>query len=398
MAVSSVPAVLLVIAMVLRVPLQREILVTDVNGEEFARPLFLSFVSRMSCSVGIVDLKWTKASIQKAAQLVVFGVLDLLASILFCFGVQFIHSSYAALLASSNTVFSAIATAAFFRRLTAKEVTGVICVLIGIVATFIAAVNEEDEMDMADPRRLGVSSNSAALGMVLVVLAYCTWAAELLLCEKRFGNDPELTPQLVMGVVGLVGVFGYSVVLFPVLAHAPEPFREDVRDMPELLGSSRQLEMMLVAFFVVLVVHSYLAYAVAKTCSALTLSMLRVVVGPLTWALGVGLTAAGLADTSGAGEKLSFPASAIEACGALLCFAGLHVYLTGAAPESAEYSTVREIPDIVGASTGEEPVKVSSKSNGQRALESELQTPTCTPILDSLAESGPKPEFWSDLT
>merc|ERR1719197_2140877 len=133
--------------MVLRVPLQREILVTEVNDEEFARPLFLSFVSRLSCSVGIVDLKWTKASIQKAAQLAVFGVMDLSASILFCFGIQFVHSSYAALLASSNTVFSAIATAAFFRRLTPKEVFGIVIVLGGIVVTFIAAVSEEDETD-----------------------------------------------------------------------------------------------------------------------------------------------------------------------------------------------------------------------------------------------------------
>ena len=98
----------------------------------------------------------------------------------------------------------------YVSRWTWNEVTGVICVLFGIVVTFIAAVREvvnstggrgrdagrlqifnvlnfrawvlwnysaklptqraqvkeEDEMDMADPRRLGVFSNSAALGMV----------------------------------------------------------------------------------------------------------------------------------------------------------------------------------------------------------------------------------------
>lgn len=360
---------ILVVAMVLRVPLQRELLVTEVNGEEFAHPLFLSFASRLSCAVGIIDFTWTKARFQKAAQLAIFGLMDLAASILFSVGIQFVPSSYAALLASANTVFSALATAAFFRRLTRREVIGIIIVLFGIVATFIAAVTEKDEADAVAPaaRRLAPSA-SAALGMVLVVVAHCTWAAELLLCEKRFGNDPDLTPQLVMGVVGFVGVLGYSVVLFPILAHVPPPFHEDVRDMPELLASSERLKRLLLAFFVVLVAVGYLSYAVAKSCSALTLSMLRVAVGPLTWALGVGLAGAGLAaPDKGAGERLSFPASAIEAVGALFCFAGLYAYLTGAAPpEAAAYSTLGGSrtrcsvleADEVGASTVEELARV----------------------------------------
>ena len=68
--------------------------------------------------------------------------------------------------------------------------------------------------------------------------------------------------------------------LFPILAHVPPPFHEDVRDIPELLASSERLKRLLLAFFVVLVAVGYLSYAVAKSCSALTLSMLRVAVAP----------------------------------------------------------------------------------------------------------------------